>query len=184
MKKKDFAAIRQVLRPVRLVVSDVDGTLAKHLCIDSRGQYIKFFSLKDGSRIAASLRAGIPFVMLSGIDSPAVRKRARALGVDFFLRDRLRGSRWKDPLEFFERRYGVRRREILYIGDEWVDLWWMRNVGVSAAPADAEEECRRIADIVTTAAGGEGAVSEVLTLVLRAKGVYNSTLAGYLETPQ
>ena len=169
---------------IRLVISDVDGTLARRLLIDSAGKNIKVFCEKDGYMIVEAVRAGVSFAMLSGIDSPAARSRAADLKIPFFTRHEMSGdASLKDPLEFFEKKYGVNRTEIMYIGDGWLDLWWMSNVGVSVAPADADPECRAIADIITEAEGGEGVAAEVLSAVLKEKEVYNDILRGFFMNP-
>lgn len=59
----------------------------------------------------------------------------------------------------------------------------MREVGISAAPHDAEEICRSVADIVTMSNGGEGAVSEILVLLLKAKGLYEQILKNQFQSP-
>lgn len=175
------AVIQERLRRVKLVISDVDGTLARRIYLDSLGRDIKVFCEKDGLRIISVVRLGIPFVMISGRDNLAVRTRAKELKVEFFPKNKFSAS--KDPLEFFEKKYGVDRSEILYIGDDWSDLWWMSQVGISGAPADAEEHCRLIADIVAKASGGEGAVSEMLIRLLKAKRIYQSVVQSYLAEP-
>lgn len=183
MKIKKSA--REKLGTVRLVISDVDGTLARRILIDSEGNDIKVFCEKDGYMIMEAVRAGVSFAMLSGRDSKAARMRAEGLKIQFFTKDELLSekSRYKDPLMFFEFTYKVDRREIMYIGDGWLDLWWMANVGVSVAPADADPECRAIADIVTASEGGEGVIAEVLAEVLKARGVYDHILQKYFLNP-
>ena len=47
--------------------------------------------------------------------------------------------------------------------------------------ANAHQEVRRHADLVTTARGGRGAVREVCDLILEAQGLYAQALAPYLD---
>lgn len=160
------------LRKVKLVVSDVDGTLARRIYLDNKGKEIKVFCEKDAPRILAVIKCGIPFVMISGRDSPAARVRAKELKAAFYYRKEMVDLRG-DALSFLEKRYGVLRSEMLYIGDDWPDIWWMKQVLISAAPADAEEICRVTATFIAKTNGGEGAVSEILTLLLKAIGEYD-----------
>lgn len=191
MEIKGYAG--EKLRTTRLIISDVDGTLARRILIDSEGKDIKVFCEKDGYMIIETVRAGVAFVMLSGRDSKATRVRADGLKIPFFTREEVTHSPNSysdnpdscscDPLKFFEKKYNVGRQEIMYIGDGWLDLWWMVHVGVAVAPADADPECRAVADIVTEANGGEGVIAEVLAEVLKARGVYEDILQKYFLSP-
>lgn len=168
--------LRRKLAGVKLVISDVDGTMARRIYLDHEGKEIKVFCEKDAPRIAAIIKRGIPFVMISGRNSMAARARAKELKADFYYRDEMFVDA-QDPLGFIEKRYGVNMKEVLYIGDDWGDLWWMPQVLLTAAPADAVDEVRCTADIVTVANGGEGAVSEVIIHLLKAKGWYDGVVA-------
>lgn len=176
--------IERRLRLVHLVVSDVDGTLARRIHLDHEGKEIKVFCEKDAPRIAAIIRSGIHFAMISGRNSTAARVRAKELGANFFHRAEMLEGEIGDPLSFLEHRYNVSRNEILYIGDDWGDLWWMSQVLIAAAPADAEEVCLRQAQIVTKCNGGEGVVSEVLIMLLRAQGLYDEVVAEQYKQPK
>ncbi|MEK7066241.1 MAG: hypothetical protein AAB965_01545, partial [Patescibacteria group bacterium] len=131
------------LRSIRLVVSDTDGVLSRGITLDEEGRKIQTFCEKDPTKICAVRDAGVRFVMISGFDCGAARSRARHLGVYFHSRKELSAD-GSDPLEFLERTYGVSRNHILYIGDDWQDLWWMRRVGVSAVPANSKSSRREI----------------------------------------
>jgi 3-deoxy-D-manno-octulosonate 8-phosphate phosphatase (KDO 8-P phosphatase) len=50
-----------------------------------------------------------------------------------------------------------------------VDLALMRRAGVAVAVANGIREAKALADYVTHAEGGRGAVREVVTLILRAQ---------------
>ena len=55
-------------------------------------------------------------------------------------------------------------------------------VGVSAGPAQAHAEVRAVCHHVTATPGGHGAAREFCDLLLVARGVYASLLAGHLTT--
>lgn len=169
------------LRRVEFVVSDTDGCLSRRIRLNHEGGEIKVFCEKDAPRVAEVIKLGIPFVMISGRDSFAAARRAEEMKASFFCRKKLVHP--VDAFAFLEDKFHVSRKKTLYIGDDWQDLWYMSQALVSAAPADANVECRKIANIVTKARGGEGAISDVLTLLLQAKGVYSSIVDGYIDTP-
>jgi 3-deoxy-D-manno-octulosonate 8-phosphate phosphatase (KDO 8-P phosphatase) len=69
--------------------------------------------------------------------------------------------------------------QVAYMGDDIVDLAVLARVGLASAPADATAEVRAIADFVSAYRGGEGAVRELIELVLRAQGLWESIVAAY-----
>ena len=54
-----------------------------------------------------------------------------------------------------------------YVGDDIVDLGVMRRAGFAACVADGDPSVIAEADMVTKAAGGRGAVREVIAYLLR-----------------
>jgi 3-deoxy-D-manno-octulosonate 8-phosphate phosphatase (KDO 8-P phosphatase) len=69
--------------------------------------------------------------------------------------------------------------EVAYMGDDLTDLVVMRRVGFAIAVANARPEVKREAHYVTDAAGGEGAVREVVELLLDASGYWTEILEKY-----
>jgi 3-deoxy-D-manno-octulosonate 8-phosphate phosphatase (KDO 8-P phosphatase) len=60
--------------------------------------------------------------------------------------------------------------EVAYIGDDFTDVVVMRRVGLAIATANARPEVKPIAHYVTQAPGGQGAVREVVELLLKGAG--------------
>jgi 3-deoxy-D-manno-octulosonate 8-phosphate phosphatase (KDO 8-P phosphatase) len=146
------------------VVFDVDGVLTDGgLYYDPHGGVTKRFNVHDGHGLAKLVRAGFPLVFLSGEISPAVDARARKLGV----RDVRQGVVDKaKELDDVARKHGVTLDEILYLGDDEVDLAPMRRCGLAVAVADAVPAVRKAARYVTARPGGHGAAREVADLLL------------------
>jgi 3-deoxy-D-manno-octulosonate 8-phosphate phosphatase (KDO 8-P phosphatase) len=74
---------------------------------------------------------------------------------------------------------GIRAEAAAFVGDDLPDLPIMNRVAIGIAVADATASIRSAAAMVTTAAGGQGAVREVCESILIAKGVWESILARY-----
>ena len=66
-----------------------------------------------------------------------------------------------------------------YIGDDLTDVVIMRRVGLAIAPANARPEVKAAAHYVTHAPGGDGAVREVVELILKAQGRWVEILSHY-----
>lgn len=165
------------LAKIRLLVCDVDGVLTDgRIILDSTGAETKQFHVRDGSGLKYWRRAGRQAAFLSGRESPVVLRRAAELGV------RLVEQGAKDKLPALRRLLKAARctaQETAYIGDDLPDLPIFWRVGFRAAVADAVAEVREAADYVTRAAGGRGAVREVVELILKAQGRWPRILARY-----
>ncbi len=58
---------------------------------------------------------------------------------------------------------------VAYVGNDINDLACLNAVGIAIAPADAYPEVLRVANIITAANGGFGAVREVCDLIISAR---------------
>ena len=67
---------------------------------------------------------------------------------------------------------GVSTEQCAFVGDDTLDIAVFDRVGLSVAVADAHEDVRRAADYITKAAGGRGAVREIIDILLAARSSY------------
>jgi 3-deoxy-D-manno-octulosonate 8-phosphate phosphatase (KDO 8-P phosphatase) len=72
---------------------------------------------------------------------------------------------------------------VAYAGDDLADLKVLRRVGLPIAVANAVAEVRAVADYVTRAPGGHGAVREIIEGLLKARGVWGEMLERYFAEP-
>lgn len=166
------------MKRVSLVIMDVDGVLSdgKIILRDDAFEN-KHFNCKDGSGIYLGRKMGLTFAVISGRDTPSVRRRfSEQLKID----DVFLGKSDKSiVVDEILSRYSLTKNEYAFIGDDFIDAHAMRDAGVSFAPADACPEIRGLADYVTRAKGGEGVVREAVMLLLKAKGCYRDAIAAY-----
>lgn len=146
---------------------DCDGVLTDgRLWLTADGDEQKVFHVRDGQGLVLIQQAGIRTGIISGRTSAATERRARELGINV-LRQGV-----ADKVRVFDevlREAGASPDECAYIGDDVGDVEIMNRVGLSIAVADAAEPARQIAQHVTSAAGGQGAVREVCDLILKAR---------------
>ncbi len=162
-------------RPLRLLLTDVDGVLTDgRLFLLPDGTEVKPFHIRDGLGIVLAQQHGLRIGILSGRSSENVARRAAELGIQIVLQ----GVRDKRAalLDLLARE-GLRASQVAYIGDDLNDLALMREVGLSAAPADAVQEVRRRASLVTKARGGHGCLRELIETILRARGEWSAVVA-------
>jgi YrbI family 3-deoxy-D-manno-octulosonate 8-phosphate phosphatase len=149
---------------IRLLLMDCDGVLTDGLLYYSaNGEEMKAFHVRDGQGIVEWRKAGNLSGIISGRHSEAVERRARELGIDFV---HLGVSDKISALETILKATGLTAGEVAYIGDDIPDAGVMRAVGYSIAVGDAAGEVKEIADLVTVAKGGRGAVREAIDHLL------------------
>jgi 3-deoxy-D-manno-octulosonate 8-phosphate phosphatase (KDO 8-P phosphatase) len=61
---------------------------------------------------------------------------------------------------------------IAFMGDDLPDIPIMKQVGFAIAVSDAHQEVLKIANMITHANGGKGAVREVCEAILHARGLW------------
>ncbi len=164
-----------VAGPVRIVFFDVDGTLTDGTIGYDRHGDSRTFWIRDGIALEWARRHGVLPVALSGRDSLAVRARLDDLKVEHHL-----GLR--DKVAVAERiltREKVVWSQCVMIGDDLPDVAILQRVGWPIAVANAAREVKSLAKTVTGYDGGRGAVREVIEMVLRHNGTWESVLKRY-----
>ena len=162
---------------VRVAFFDVDGVLTDGgLFMGEQGEVLKRFHILDGLGLKLLQRGGITPVVITGRDSPALRKRLEALGIQHVHY----GTEDKAPAaEATLKTLGLQWQHAAAIGDDWPDLPVLRRCAFAAAPANAHAEVRAAARYVTQAPGGAGAAREFCDLLLVAGGRYAALLGSY-----
>ncbi len=161
-------SLRDRCLAVDLLLLDVDGVLTTgSINYTDDGIELKAFHVRDGSGLKLWHLAGKQSAILSGRSSRAVEVRAMELGVGKVIQ----GASNKVPayLQILEAAE-VAPERVCVVGDDLPDVPLFRRSGLAVAVADACPEARSAAHYVTQAAGGRGAVREVIELVLRCQG--------------
>ena len=156
------------LQKIRLILLDVDGVLTDgKVGLLSSGEEVKFFSVYDGLAIRLAQRAGLEVGFISGRRSKEVDVRAAELGIKLVFQ----GSKNKvDNFEQILKERELIADQVAYVGDDLPDIALLERVGFSAAPSNAIESVRQLVHYVTHAKGGEGAVREVVEILLKTSG--------------
>ncbi len=162
------------VRKIRFLLLDVDGVLTDgRIGLLPDGGEIKYFSIYDGLAIRLAQQAGIEVGFISGRSSRVVDRRAQELGVKIVLQ----GS--EDKIEDFGKvlqQRDLKADQVAYIGDDLPDIPLLQQVGFAAAPENAAEPVKFRVHYVTRTRGGEGAVREVIDLLLKASGKWGAIL--------
>ncbi|MEQ1902756.1 MAG: HAD hydrolase family protein [Pirellulaceae bacterium] len=165
------------MQSVRLILSDVDGVLTDGgISYDNQGIEIKKFHVRDGLGIKLWQQAGHKFGVLTARNSHIVKVRASELGVAIIRQ----GFTDKLPvaMQIIEENH-LKPENVCYIGDDLPDLPVIRSVGLGVAVANAVNEVRSAAHYTTKTQGGQGAVRELIELILTTQKRWSELLAQY-----
>jgi 3-deoxy-D-manno-octulosonate 8-phosphate phosphatase (KDO 8-P phosphatase) len=168
-------------RGVRLLLFDVDGVLTDgKILLHADGTESKQFDIRDGTAIVLAQRAGLITGLLSARQSAATTERAAQLRIPVV---RLGAPDKLEALGEILAGEGLTEDQVAYMGDDLLDLPVLGRVRLAAAPADAAPEIRQRVHWVSARRGGDGAVRELVELVLKAQGRWEPLLATWLEVP-
>ena len=166
-------------RKIRLLVMDVDGVLTDgRMVLSDRGEELKMFHTHDGIGLALAHRAGLRTALVTGETSPIAKARGEKLGVGTVV---LGARRKGDVVDALLAEHGMSADALAYIGDDLLDLPALQRAGLAVTVADAVTDVKKIAHVVTKAAGGHGAVRECVELLLRAQGVWDAVYRAFVE---
>jgi 3-deoxy-D-manno-octulosonate 8-phosphate phosphatase (KDO 8-P phosphatase) len=178
----DVLTIDERAARIQLILFDVDGVLTDGtLLLHADGSESKVFDIKDGTGIVWALKLGLTIGLLSARSSAATAQRAAQLGIT------LVHQGVSSKVETYEQIVDslmVEEDQVAYMGDDILDLPVLSRVGLATAPADAAPDVRSRVHWIAKANGGAGSARELIELILRAQGRWESLLSSYLTTPQ
>jgi YrbI family 3-deoxy-D-manno-octulosonate 8-phosphate phosphatase len=157
--------MQRLCQPIEVILADVDGVLTDgSIIFNNEGVEIKRFHIRDGLGIKLWQQAGGKFGLITGRNSHIVNVRAAELGIEIV---RQGTDKKLTAVKEIAAQLNLKPEQICYIGDDLPDLAAIRYVGLGAAPSDACIDVRREANYVTELGGGNGAVRELIELILR-----------------
>src|SRR5256885_11210517 len=159
---------RALLRSIRLVVLDVDGTLTDgRLYYGKEGEAFKAFDVRDGHGLRLlQLYGGVKLAVLTGRRADLVEQRCRELSIDNVVgQSRAKGA----AIERIAADLAVPLADTAFMGDDVNDLPALRKVALSCAPADAADEVLREVRWISLRPAGRGAVPGPCAVLLAAK---------------
>jgi len=162
------------LAKVKLFLCDVDGVLTDASVYIGAAGEIKRFNIRDGLGMVSLRESGIRVGWISSRPSPATTLRARELDIDFLHQSK--GSK-VEAAEKILARTGCTWEQVCFVGDDIVDIGALRQAGVAVAVADAVAEAKAVAHYVTKASGGNGAVREVVEMLLKSQNKWEGVIA-------
>ena len=176
-KARSRGELRERARRIRLLLLDVDGVLTDgRIIYGSAGLEVLAFHVRDGLALKGAQAAGITVGLLSGRKSEALARRAEELRlVEVHTGVEDKGGVYRQLLA----RYRLGDPEVAYMGDDLPDIPLLQRAGLAITVVDAPAEVRRVAHLVTSLPGGQGAVREAVEWLLKSQGVWDRVSADF-----
>jgi YrbI family 3-deoxy-D-manno-octulosonate 8-phosphate phosphatase len=153
------------IKKIKLLITDIDGVWTDGgLYYDINGQQFLRFSVRDGMGVKLLREKGIETAIISGNSTEIVKTRAQKLNIELVF---IGVENKQLILEQILELRNLKLEEIAFIGDDVNDLFLFQNVGISAAPCDAEEEVFKLAHFKCSRKGGYGAFREFANYILK-----------------
>jgi len=163
---------------IELIVLDIDGCMTDGKIIyTTSGDELKEFNVKDGFAIVQWIRMGKKAVIITGRDSTIVARRAKELGIEYCyqgVKDKLA------TLTSLCESLQISFDNVAAIGDDLNDAKLLKSAGISFVPADAVHYVAELADVVLSKKGGDGAVREMIELLIKQEGLEEEYLSRWL----
>lgn len=166
------------LKKIKLVCFDCDGVLTdgKIIYIQTEGKTIfeqKNFSAKDGMGIMMLNRAGLIAAVITGRTSEVLTRRCKDLKIDHLYQNI---DNKADKMQELLTELALDWENLAYVGDDWNDYPILTKAGFAATPFDGDEAIKPFVDFISQNKGGEGAVREIIDLILDSQGLYEKAV--------
>ncbi|MGK0253713.1 MAG: 3-deoxy-D-manno-octulosonate 8-phosphate phosphatase (KDO 8-P phosphatase) [Mariniflexile sp.] len=165
MEEKSY---KEYLNHITTFVFDVDGVLTDGtIIVTTSGELLRKMNIKDGFALKTAVDHNYNICIISGGSNEGVKLRLEGLGIkDIYL-----GTHNKvKHLDEFLKKYNIKYKNVLYMGDDIPDLEVMKMAGLPCCPQDAVAEIKTISKYISHKKGGEGAVRDVIEQVLKVQG--------------
>ena len=154
---------------IQLIVLDVDGTMTdSRITYSENGDEIKSFNVKDGLAIAAWRKLGREVAIITGRSSKIVERRAKELHIEHFYQG-IHNKR--EVLEDLLKKLDLTMDNVAAIGDDLNDLQMLKAAKISFVPRDASAYVDKIATVILSKKGGNGAVREMIEKLIVQEGL-------------
>ncbi|MDO4671404.1 MAG: HAD hydrolase family protein [Porphyromonadaceae bacterium] len=163
-----MSSIAYDLKKIKAFIFDMDGVISGTVVpMASDGEAQRTLNIKDGYAMQYAVKQGFTIAIISGGLSQAMKERAAYLGIQHCF---MRVPNKLECLKQLMEETGLRKEEIIYVGDDIPDREIMAFVGLPVAPNDAVPEIKAVAKYISHKNGGFGVVRDVIEQTLKAQG--------------
>src|SRR5215472_6164134 len=146
--------------------------LASETIVEAKG-----FHAHDGTAISLARLGGLQTGLITKRISETVALRARDLKLEYVyqgIQDKL------GTFKMILKAADLSAAEAGFVGDDVIDLPVMWNCGFAIAVANARDEVKHDAHLVTQHSGGDGALRDAIEFILKAQGKWEKVVRDYI----
>ncbi len=150
---------------IKLLILDADGIMTDgSFFISNSGDVFRKFNALDGFGIVSAVKKGLNVAVITGSKGEALAHRCKYLGVkDLFTE---REDKHNVYTKILKPKLNVKDEEVAFMGDDVYDIELLKIVGFPITVPNAHDKVKDVAKYITKRKGGEGAVREVIDLIL------------------
>ena len=153
-------------KKIKIFIADVDGVLTDgKIYYSDKGDRLRRYDMHDGV-FSWLKKQGILTCFCSGESDNSIKDRAEKLKIDFLIlgsKDKLR------DISDLLKKIKISFDKVAYVGDDLADIPVMKKVGLPLSVNNATKEVKKIADYISKANGGDGAIREIISWLLDKK---------------
>lgn len=159
---------KELLKNITTFIFDYDGVFTNgKIILMENGDQLRTANVKDGYALQLAQKKGYRMAVISGGTSESIRRRMHGLKImDVFIKVDHKIHVYRDYLE----KHGLKREEVLFMGDDIPDIQIMQEAGVAVCPADAAEEIKSLSHYISPVKGGDGCVRDIVEQVMKIQG--------------
>ena len=150
---------------IKMIISDFDGIFTDNsVIIDANKNISRRVSFKDIMGVSILVKNGYKVGFISGEKNPIIEMIAEKFNLtEIFMDVRIKIDVLKDILK----RNGLKRDEVIYIGDDINDYESLEYVETKITVPNANKKIKEIDGIqITTSFGGDGAFREIVDEII------------------
>jgi len=156
---------KELLHQITTFIFDVDGVLTNSdIQISEKGELLRTMNVKDGFGLKTAIKKGYTVCIISAGTNKGVQTRLEGLGVKHVY---LNAQNKLEIYNEFIKTHQLKAEEILYVGDDIMDIEVMKTSGLACCPQDAVAEVKAISNYISHKNGGKGCVREIIEQVLK-----------------
>ncbi|MFV0565330.1 MAG: KdsC family phosphatase [Flavobacteriaceae bacterium] len=165
MEEKNY---KELLQHITTFIFDVDGVLTDStLHVTNDGELLRTMNVKDGYALKFAVNAGYNVAIISAGTNNGVKIRLENLGIPHV---HLGAFDKIETFKAYTKENNINPENVLYMGDDLMDIRVMKLVGLPTCPQDAVPETKHVAKYISHKKGGKGAVRDVIEQVLKVQG--------------
>lgn len=162
---------------IKLVITDIDGVWTDGgMYYDENGNELKKFNTSDSAGVLFLHLLNIPVAIITGESTMIIENRGKKLKVEYILT----GVRNKlDESKKLCKQLNIELENTAFIGDDINDIVLLKEVGVSAVPANSPDYVAKWAKWKMNKKGGEGVFREFVEKILKENDLLDKALTLY-----